>query len=185
MDIQPRLLPYASLLETRTPEEIDLVVVHCTELPDLKAARDYGERIHYPGSGTGHSGHYYIDRNGVVELWVPENRIAHHVRDFNHRSLGIELINAGRYPDWFHSANQVMRESYPDIQIDALLTLLTGLAERLPALRYIAGHEDLDTGTVPASDNPDLTVQRKRDPGERFPWDQVLSQCGLKRLNAA
>jgi N-acetylmuramoyl-L-alanine amidase len=99
----PRLLPYASLLESRPLEDIDLLVVHCTELPDLEIAREYGERVIYPKTGTGNSGHYYIDRDGTTEVWVPSIRVAHHVRGYNHRSVGIELVNAGRYPNWFHS----------------------------------------------------------------------------------
>ena len=32
-------LPYELLLEERPRSQIDLVVIHCTELPDLAAAR--------------------------------------------------------------------------------------------------------------------------------------------------
>lgn len=182
MDLRPRLLPYASLLEARSLELIDMVVLHCTELPDLAMAREYGERIHYPDSGTGNSGHYYVDRNGAVELWVPENRVAHHVRAFNSRSLGIELVNTGRYPDWFDSRHQSMTEPYPAAQIESLLALITNLTARLPALRLIAGHQDLDRTTVPATDDNRIHVPRKRDPGELFPWANVLDACGLKRF---
>lgn len=182
MDIRPRLLPYAGLLEARPLGEIDLIVVHCTELPDLGTAREFGERIRYPETGTGNSGHYYIDRDGTAELWVPENRVAHHVRDCNLRSLGVELVNSGRYPDWYDSRRQAMREPYPPAQIDALLELVADLKARLPSLRYIAGHEDLDSSTVPASDDERLVVRRKHDPGEQFPWPQVLAACRLPRV---
>lgn len=182
VEVRPRLLPYAGLLEVRTLEAIDTIVVHCTELPDLAAAREFGERIHYPDSGTGNSGHYYLDRDGTVELWVPENRVAHHVRDFNRRSLGIELVNTGRYPDWFHSHKQSMTEPYPPAQIRALTGLIADIAGRLPGVCYLAGHEDLDQTTVPASDDESLAVRRKRDPGELFPWTEVLSSCQLDRL---
>ena len=182
MEVRPRLLPYAGLLEARAPEAIDTIVVHCTELPDLATAREYGERIHYPESGTGNSGHYYIDRNGATELWVPENRVAHHVRDFNERSLGIELVNTGRYPNWFHSRSQSMGEPYPPPQVQALISLIADVTDRLSGVRYLAGHEDLDHTTVPASDDDSLSVRRKRDPGELFPWSQVLAHCGLERL---
>lgn len=181
-DVRPKLLPYAGLLQARTPADIDLLVVHCTELPDLATAREFGERIHYPESGTGNSGHYYIERDGGVEQWVPENRIAHHVRGYNARSIGIELVNAGRYPDWFGAAAQNMDEPYPDTQIEALVALLAVLSGRLPGLRFIAGHEDLDHDTVPASDNPAVAVKRKLDPGPLFPWARVLDTCGLQRL---
>lgn len=182
LTIQPNILPYAGLLEFRDVSEIDLLVVHCTELPDMALAREYGERIHYPDSGTGNSGHYYIDRDGSTELWVPENRVAHHVRGYNDRSIGVELVNIGRYPAWFSSGAQAMSEPYPHAQVDSLVTLIDSLATKLPGLKHIAGHEDLDTGTVPASDNPDLLIQRKRDPGELFPWAEVLERTTLARF---
>ena len=90
--------------------------------------RAYGERIVYPASRSGNSGHYYIDRNGLLEEWVPPERIAHHVRGFNERSLGIELVNRGRFPDWYHSACQQMTEPYPGVQIEALIALLRALS---------------------------------------------------------
>ena len=55
-------LPYVAALATRPVESIDLVVIHCTELPDLAMARQFGESIHYQASRTGNSGHFYIDR---------------------------------------------------------------------------------------------------------------------------
>jgi len=177
-----RLLPYANRLEPRPLGSIELVVVHCTELPDLAAAREYGETIHYDGSRTGNSGHFYIDRNGATECWVPPERIAHHVRGHNEGSLGIELVNRGRFPDWFDSCRQDDFEPYPEAQIAALLDLLAHLEDRLPALKHIAGHEDLDTERVPASDDPDLRVRRKRDPGPTFPWRRVLRAGGLLRF---
>ncbi|HTL14342.1 MAG TPA: N-acetylmuramoyl-L-alanine amidase, partial [Thermomonas sp.] len=57
-------LPYAEALAARDPADVDTVVIHCTELPDLATARAWGERVLYPASGTGNSGHYYIDRDG-------------------------------------------------------------------------------------------------------------------------
>ena len=174
-------LPYVERLQTRPLEQVDLVVIHCTELPDLATARDYGQRVLYP-SGTGNSGHYYIDRDGGIVRYVPEARIAHHVRGFNARAIGIELVNRGRWPHWLDSRHQAMDEPYPPTQIEALLALLLQLAARLPALRHIAGHEDLDRERVPSSDDPALQVQRKLDPGPRFPWAQLLAAIPLQRL---
>ena len=175
------LLPYVAQLEHRALERVDLVVIHCTELPDLASAREYGERVLYP-SGTGNSGHYYIDRDGTVTRYVPDERIAHHVRGLNPRSVGIELVNTGRYPHWLDSRHQGMDAPYPDPQIDALVALLHELAARLPALRHIAGHEDLDRALVEAGDDPTRRVQRKRDPGPMFPWTRVLAGSPLKRI---
>jgi len=180
--IHENYLPYASCLEHRPLESIDLVVIHCTELPDLATAREYGLRIHYPETGTGNSGHYYIARNGRIESWVPRQRIAHHVRGFNARSLGIELDNTGRYPDWLDSRKQVMTQAYPLPQLNSLLGLLQHLSAGLSNLKWITGHEALDTSKVPATDNPNLLVQRKKDPGPLFPWKEVLRTIDLDRF---
>ena len=176
-------LPYVDRLATRDPAAIDLVVIHCTELPDLATARAYGERIVH-ASGTGNSGHYYVDRDGSVSRYAPDARVAHHVRGYNGHSIGIELVNIGRWPDWLDSRRQAMIEPYPDAQIDALTGLVAHLRETLPNLRHIAGHADLDTGTVAASNDAARQVRRKLDPGPLFPWARVMATCGLQRLEA-
>ena len=175
-------LPYAGALAGRDAAAIDTVVIHCTELPDLTTAREYGERVLYPDSGTGNSGHYYIDRDGAVVEYVPPARVAHHVRGWNPRSIGIELVNRGRFPHWLDSRHQAMDEAYTSAQIEALIDLLQHLRSGLPSLRAIAGHEDLDTDDVAASDDPARRVRRKRDPGPQFPWDAVLAAVPLERL---
>lgn len=174
-------LPYAAALAARPLDDIDLVVIHCTELPDLAMAREFGERVLYADSGTGNSGHYYIDRDGGIVEFVDPSHIAHHTRGYNPRSVGIELVNTGRYPDWLDSRRQAMDEVYPDAQIEALRTLLRALCTRIPSLALIAGHEDLDLDEVEASDDPALRVRRKRDPGPRFPWSRVLDALPLQR----
>ena len=173
-------LPYEERLEQRPLAQIDLVVIHCTELPDLAMAREYGERVLYANS-TGNSGHFYIDRDGSAHQFVAPARIANHTRGYNPRSIGIELVNTGRYPDWLDSRHQAMTEPYTRAQIAALIVLLVALRSELPNLDSIAGHEDLDTATVPASDDPHQQVQRKRDPGPLFPWSHVLHASGLAR----
>ena len=175
-------LPYADRLQSRPLAQVDLVVLHCTELPDLATARAYGERILYPQSGTGNSGHYYIDRDGGIQRWVEPGRIAHHVRGYNERALGIELVNRGRWPRWLDAGHQAMDEAYPDAQIGALVALLRRLQAELPSLREVAGHEDLDREEVPAGDDPAQRVRRKRDPGPNFPWDRVLGAVALARI---
>jgi len=176
-------LPYVDRLPERAAEAVTLVVIHCTELPELATARAYGEKVLYE-SGAGNSGHYYIDRDGAIQRYVPGTRIAHHVRGRNAESIGIELVNRGRYPDWFDSRRQTMAEPYPDVQIEALRALLGQLRQDFPNLRTIAGHEDLDTARVPASDDAAVRVPRKLDPGPLFPWDAVVPACGLERVRA-
>lgn len=173
-------LPYVDALDDRATDTIRLVVIHATELPDMDTAREYGERIHYEDSGTGNSGHFYIDRDGAVEQWVPLDRVAHHVRGHNAFSIGIELVNRGRWPDWYDSRHQEWEESYPDAQIRALAGLLAELEQRLPALAEIAGHDQLDHDWIESSDDPETLVRRKTDPGPDFPWTQLLSETGLR-----
>src|SRR5450432_1792474 len=93
-------LPYESRLHSRALEAIDLVVIHCTELPDMQTAREFGERVHYPATQTGNSGHYYIDTDGSVSRFVAYERVANHTFGYNTRSIGIEIANIGRYPHW-------------------------------------------------------------------------------------
>jgi N-acetylmuramoyl-L-alanine amidase len=177
-------LSYARRLEKRSLDQVDLVVVHCTELPDLATAREYGERVHHAESQTGNSGHYYIERAGRVEEWVPPDRVAHHVRGFNERSIGIELDNPGRFPDWYHSDSQRMDEPYTRSQLENLVRLLQVLVNAIPSIRLISGHEMLDRERVPASDNDSLTVARKMDPGPLFPWENILAATGLEFMDA-
>ncbi len=179
--VRQQPLPYHDLLTERPASAVELVVVHCTELPDLATAREYGERVQH-ASGAGNSGHYYVDRDGSIVCYVAGTRIAHHVRGYNERSIGIELVNLGRYPDWWDSRQQRMTEAYPQAQIDSLLALLDYLRTLFPYLRQIAGHADLDTDWLPATDDPARQVRRKLDPGQMFPWPQVLAGCGLAPL---
>lgn len=178
-------LAYEERLQARPLAAIDLVVIHCTELPDMPTAREFGERVLYADSGTGNSGHYYIDRDGAIHRYAAPRRIAHHTRGYNDRAIGIELVNRGRYPDWLDSRRQEMREPYPRAQIAALVVLLQQLQRELPALRWVAGHEDLDTTEVQASDDPARRVRRKRDPGPLFPWARVLEDLPLERMAPA
>lgn len=176
-------LPYEWRLDARPLDQIVLVVIHCTELPDLATARQYGEYIHYPESGTGNSGHYYIDRDGSIHRYVAPERIAHHTAGHNRGSIGIELVNRGRYPYWRRADHQQMSEPYPPSQIEGLMALLDHLSRQLPNLTSIAGHEELETRLIPAEDAPDRTVRRRLDPGPLFPWDRVMAGSALKRLD--
>lgn len=178
-------LPYEERLAERQPSAIDLVVIHCTELPDMAIAREYGERIRYEDSQTGNSGHYYIDRDGRTQRFVSDLRVAHHTFQFNPRSIGIELVNIGRYPDWNDSRHQAMTEPYTSAQIESLLALLKHLRHEYPNLHWIAGHDALDQRKEPSSDNPDVLLPRRIDPGPMFPWNEVVAVSGLQRWLSA
>lgn len=184
LNIHQHPLSYAQRLDSRCTDDINLVVIHCTELPDLEMARVFGEKVHYPETQTGNSGHFYIDRDGGVEQWVPLSRIAHHVRGFNPQSIGVELVNAGRYPNWLHSGHQQMAEPYPVAQIKALVALIGHLQTRFDGLEKIAGHEDLDTGMIASEDRSDTMIRRKLDPGPLFPWTEFMDNVPLHRFYA-
>ena len=79
-----------------------------------------------------------------IEQWVPLDRVAHHVRGQNADSVGIELVNLGRWPNWYASDNQDWSEPYSQTQIQALIELLNKLQGELPCLAEIAGHDQLD-----------------------------------------
>ncbi|GAA0889360.1 N-acetylmuramoyl-L-alanine amidase [Rhodanobacter soli] len=181
--IHEQPLPYVDILPERPVDAVELVVIHCTELPDLATAREYGEKVLHT-SGSGNSGHYYVDRDGAVYRYVPGTRVANHVRGHNPNSIGIELVNLGRYPHWWDSRHQQMTEPYSEAQIAALNALLAQLRVEFPKLRHIAGHEDLDTARMPASDDASLEIRRKLDPGPLFPWAEVLQDSGLLRIGA-
>ena len=181
-DIDLAPLPYEANLQARQSTDIDIIVIHATETPTLKMARELGEKIWYQ-SGTGNSGHYYIDRDGAIYQYVDDLRIAHHVRRFNKRAIGIEIINSGRYPNWYSEHGQMQSESYTKAQINALVELTNKLALKHPSITTIAGHEDLDPDKMTASDNPNALIERKVDPGPFFPWFEVIQGVKLKKYD--
>ncbi|MCF6288617.1 MAG: N-acetylmuramoyl-L-alanine amidase [Proteobacteria bacterium] len=177
------LLPYNHKLEVRKLSSIEMLVIHCTELPDIATARVYAEKIHYK-SGTGNSGHYYITKSGETFQWVEHDRIAHHVKDHNQTSIGIELDNLGRYPNWLQTNAQVLHDKYPQAQVDALLVLLNSLKKQLPSLSYITGHEDLDTRLIKSANDSEIYIRRKVDPGSLFPWSEVMQKTSLINIGS-
>ena len=175
LQIQEYLLPYNNRLEKRDTGELDLIVLHSTELPNLKMARDFGERIVLPETKTGFSGHYYVDRDGSIHQYVQDDRVARHVIGFNQKSIGIEIVNSGRFPSWFHSEHQECKEPFTEEQIASIRNLLSWLKHRYPQIQKIARHSDLDTNWIPAEDDSAIQIRRKVDPGPLFPWDDLVA----------
>jgi N-acetylmuramoyl-L-alanine amidase len=170
--INDRLLPWYSNLSGRNLREITTVVLHATEIPQLDAAWDFALRS-VDEDGVGVCGHLYIERNGACFRFVPLDRIANHARGYNKRSIGIELINAGRYPNHFDSRYQEPSEDFPEAQITALKIVLRGLKKTIPSLAELVRHSDIDQEMVPSSDDSDHYVRRRIDPGPRFPWNEI------------
>lgn len=111
------------------------------------------------------SSHYLVLEDGRVLQLVPENRRAWHAgagcwqgeRDMNSASIGIEIVNPGHdhgYPD------------FPAEQIEVVVALCKDIVDRwkIRADRVIA--------------HSDMAPLRKKDPGEKFPW-QKLAAAGV------
>ena len=109
--------------------------------------------------------HYYIKKNGKIILMVPENYSAWHAgksnwkkdKSLNKNSIGIEITNKGHAYGY---------EKFSNIQILSLIRLVKFLIKKYKINKQnILGHSDIST-------------ERKKDPGEKFPWDQ-LSKKGI------
>ncbi len=152
-------------------EPIDMVVLHSTGGPTCDSATN---QLVWIGAGTLRQNlreieahpklgvHYMIDRDGTVVVSVPEDRIAYHVFRHSGRSIGIELVNDGNG-----------RETFPATQVSALVGLLRDIVRRRGILRDgIKRHSDLDRGVLECAPRQ----RRKVDPGEAFPYQQVLDR---------
>ena len=142
----------------------DMVLMHYTGMSDATAALD---RLCDPTPSDGHpvSAHYLVFEDGGILQCVPEARRAWHAGvaswrgdvDVNSRSIGIEIANPGHDLDY---------RDFPDEQIAAVIALCADIVRRWPIPPdQILGHADV----APA---------RKRDPGEKFPW-QTLFGAGI------
>lgn len=152
-------------------QPIDMVVLHSTGGPTCDAAagrpiwvgagtleRNLREIEAHPRLGI----HHMIDRDGTHRASVPESQLAHHVFRRSGRSIAIELINEGDG-----------RDPFPEPQLAALVQLLREIVQRHGIARAgIVRHSDLDHGRMPCA--PER--RRKVDPGDAFPYEQVLDR---------
>ena len=181
VEIVERPLLVVHWVPRRELSEITTVVLHCTELPTLGDARRTARRsFRLLPKPSYTAGHFYVDRDGRVERWVPEDRVVNHVAGHNATSVGVELVNRGRFPQWHDSQMQDPLEEYPAVQVAATLGTLEVLALRLPAATTLVRHSDLDERLVAATDDPSRRVRRRIDPGPRFPWAEVKAHWGRR-----
>ncbi len=136
----------------------DAVILHYTGMPTGAQALAW---LCDPASEV--SSHYFVWEDGRVVQLVAEDRRAWHAgrgvwkgeRDLNSASIGVEIVNPG------HSGSEDDPPPFPDAQVDAVIALLTDVAARHRiAPERILAHSD-------------IAPDRKRDPGERFPWDAL------------
>jgi N-acetylmuramoyl-L-alanine amidase len=137
-----------------------MLMIHYTGMQSARAAID---RLCDPAARV--SSHYVVDEDGSVVSLVPENLRAWHAgvsfwrgrRTLNDVSIGIEIVNPGH--EWGY-------RPFRAAQIDAVTTLCHAILARhdIPA-RNIVAHSD-------------VAPDRKQDPGELFPW-QDLAEAGV------
>ena len=104
------------------------------------------------------SSHYFIKNNGEIITLVPDLYIAWHAgksswknfKSLNRHSIGIEISNPG---------HQFNYKKFSDKQIYSLIRLSKFLIKKYKiSPRNILGHSD-------------IAPERKKDPGEKFPWE--------------
>ena len=151
----------------RNNKDINFVIIHYTGMKSETAAI---ERLCNPKSKV--SSHYFIKKNGEILNLIPDNYIAWHAgksrwkkKNFlNKNSIGIEIQNPG------HSFNY---PNFSEKQIVALKKLLRFLMKKYKVLKKnVLGHSD-------------IAPERKKDPGEKFPWYSLSKQgfCVWHKLN--
>ena len=111
--------------------------------------------------------HYLIKKNGSVILIVPENYIAWHAgksywkkySSINNYSIGIEIQNKGHQHGYHRFSNS---------QIKSLIKISKYLVKKYNInKKNILGHSD-------------IAYERKKDPGEKFPWEYLAkNQIGI------
>jgi N-acetylmuramoyl-L-alanine amidase len=135
----------------------DAIILHTTCMSSGEVAL---ARLCDPNSQV--SAHYLVWEDGRIHELVPENRRAWHAglsswaseRDMNSVSIGIELV---------HPGIEGGMPPFPNAQIEALAALCLEISERykIPKVRVLA--------------HSDIAPDRKSDPGEIFPWEQLAA----------
>ena len=107
--------------------------------------------------------HYLIKNNGEITNLVPDLYIAWHAgksswknyKSLNQNSIGIEITNPGHEHGY---------KKFTQKQITSLLKLSKLLIKKYKiSSKNILGHSD-------------IAVSRKKDPGEKFPWEYLAKK---------
>ena len=141
----------------RSAKKIKFIIFHYTGMSNEKKAINK-----LTNNKSKVSSHYFIKRNGEIILMVPELYIAWHAGKskwknynlLNSTSIGIEISNKG---------HQFGYQNYSANQIRSLIKLSKILIKKYKIKsKNILGHSD-------------IAYNRKKDPGEKFPW-KLLSK---------
>jgi len=159
--IAARTLPSPNQDARPADQPIDMLILHYT---GMRSAQEAIDRLRDPDPPTGIpvSSHYVVEEDGTVRQLVPEARRAWHAgvsywrghRTLNGRSIGIEIVNPG---------HEFGYRPFPVIQLAAVCELCLDIAERHPIpKRNVVAHSD-------------VAPDRKQDPGELFPWQELAA----------
>ena len=136
----------------RNIKNIKYLIIHYT---GMKKTSDAIKRLINYKSEV--SCHYFIKKNGDIIRMVPDSYIAWHAGKSNWKknnflnklSIGIELDNPGHEHGY---------QPFKSKQIESLKRLIKKLKSKYKIKKEnILGHSD-------------IAPERKRDPGEKFPW---------------
>ena len=139
----------------RSKERIKFIIIHYTGMKKESAAI---KRLQDPKSNV--SSHYLIKNNGEILRLVPDLYEAWHAgvsswkqfKSLNKNSIGIEITNPGHQHGY---------KNFSSNQIFSLKKLLNFLIKEFRInKKCILGHSDVSPG-------------RKKDPGEKFPWEML------------
>jgi len=137
---------------TRITKNIKFLIFHYTGMTSEKKAIN---RLTNEKSKV--SSHYFIKRNGELILMVPDLYIAWHAgksvwkkyKSLNKYSIGIELSNKGHGKGY---------QKFSKKQILSLIRISKLIIKKYKIKKFnILGHSD-------------VAYNRKKDPGEKFPW---------------
>ena len=116
------------------------------------------------------SSHYLIQRNGTINVMVPDLYVAWHAgksswksfKSLNKNSIGIEISNPGHENKYINFSKK---------QIQSILYLSKSLMKKYNIQSSnILGHSD-------------IAPFRKKDPGEKFPWKN-LAKLGVGKWHS-
>ncbi len=143
--------------QKRKPKQIKFIIIHYTgmnkEIEAINRLTNNESKV---------SSHYLIKNNGEILTLVPELYVAWHAgvsfwknhKFLNKNSIGIEISNPG---------HDYKYKKFNEKQIKSVLKLISYLIKKYKIKsQFILGHSDI---------SPD----RKKDPGEKFPW-RLLSK---------
>ncbi len=145
-------------LKKRKPKQIKFIIFHYT---GMKRENDAIKKL--TNSKSKVSSHFFIRRNGKILTLVPELYVAWHAgtsswknfNSINRHSIGIEISNPGHEHKY---------KKFSKKQIKSILNLSLYLKKKYKIKKEdILGHSD-------------IAPDRKKDPGEKFPWEYLAKK---------